>query len=281
MLERGFEYRYNADCRESQASEEEIMANEKSLTVTETKLARIRAELAFSDQLVEKVLESGIDYGLHPGTRSQALKDPGANTLINAFGCYLKAEILYREVNEDRISYVIDIALISRDDGLIKSSGTGSASTRETKYGIRWVENPEAFGYDRASLRKRSQGQGVVYRIINPEWSELENTILKMARKRAEVDAAMALPGVARFMARLNSGKDSHRRAGPPSEDWSGFWTRARDMGLDERQVHEVLGVSSMKEWTGQGKTLSDAIRKISEAISGRSEEANHVEEIH
>lgn len=243
-----------------------------NLSVTDQKVARIRAEIELSNALVEKVLEPGVDYGLHPGTSSQALKDPGASTIINAFNCYPKAEVLYREVSDTRISYVIDVSLISREDGLAKSTGTGACTTTETKYGYRWVIDPEAYGYDREGLKKRTKDGRETYRIVNPEWSELENTILKMARKRAEVDAAMALPGVSRFMAKLNSRQQPAKRSGPPSEDWTGFWTRARTMGLDERQVHEILGVGSMKEWTGQGRTLSDAIRKISLTLSGESE---------
>jgi hypothetical protein len=255
------------------------MTTKTALTVTEQRVARIRGEIALSDALVEKVLEPGIDYGLHPGTRSQALKDPGANTIINAFGCYPKAEVLFREVNEDRISYVIDIALISRDDGLAKATGTGAASTKETKYGYRWTMDPEGFGYDRAGLKKRKRGDVEEFRIINPEWSELENTILKMARKRAEVDAAMALPGVSRFLAKLNAGVVPGRRAGPPGEDWSGFWSRARALGLDSNQVHEILGVGSMKEWTDQGRTLNDAVRKLAEVFSRPEDIEEHGDE--
>ncbi len=251
------------------------MTQTNALTVTEQKVARIQADIALADALVEKVLEAGVDYGLHPGTQSQALKDPGANTIINAFNCYPKAEVLFREVSDTRISYVIDIALISREDGLAKSTGTGACTTQETRYGYRWVDNPEPFGYDRASLKKRTRDGRTTYRIVNPDWSELENTILKMARKRAEVDAAMALPGVSRFLAKLNAGRQPSRRSGPPSEDWIGFWSRAKTMGLDERQVHEILGVGSMKEWVSQGKSLSDALRKISAFLSGESEVTN------
>ncbi len=94
------------------------MTQTNALTVTDQKVARIKSEIALADALVEKVLLAGIDYGIHPGTRSQALKDPGAATIINAFGCYPKAEILFREVSDVRISYVIDVALISHADGL-------------------------------------------------------------------------------------------------------------------------------------------------------------------
>ena len=79
----------------------------KALTVTEQRVARIKSEIELADAMVAKVLEPGIDYGLHPGTNSQVLKDPGANTLNHAFNCYPKAEVLYREVTDVRIAYVI------------------------------------------------------------------------------------------------------------------------------------------------------------------------------
>lgn len=249
------------------------MAQSTTLTVTDQKVAKVKAEIELADALVVKVLEPGIDYGLHPGTQSQALKDPGAATIIHAFGCYPKAEILFRDVSDTRISYVIDVALISRDDGLAKSTGTGACTTMETKYGYRWVTDPEAYGYDRESLKTRTRDGRDYYRIVNPDWSELENTILKMARKRAEVDAAMALPGVSRFMSKLNTKGPPARGSGPPSEDWTGFWTRVKAMGLDEAQVHYLLDVASMKEWTGSGRTLSDAVRIISEELATQREE--------
>ncbi len=245
------------------------MTSETNLTVTEQRVAKIQSEIALSDALVEKVLLAGVDYGLHPGTRSQALKDPGANTIINAFNCYVQASVLYREVSDKMISYVIDVNLVSRDDSLVKASGTGAASTKETRYGYRWVTDPEAYGYARDTLKSRTRDNRETFRIVNPEWSELENTILKMARKRAEVDSAMALPGVSRFMAKLNTSTQPGRRSGPPSEDWTGFWSKTKSMGLDADRVHELLGVDTMKEWTGSGKSLSDAIRILSSALSG------------
>ena len=78
----------------------------------------------------------------------------------------------------------------------------------------------------------------------------------------------MALPGVSRFMAKLNSRQQPARRSGPPSEDWTGFWTRAKAMGLEDYQVHQLLGIGSMKEWTDQGKTLNSAIRVLSEELA-------------
>jgi len=243
------------------------MTQENALVVTEQRVARIKADIALSDALVQNVLEAGVDYGQHPGTKSQALKDPGAATIINAFNCYPKAEILFREVTDTKISYVIDVSLVSREDDQVKSSGTGACTTLETKFGYRWTPFPEGYGYERSLLKKRTRDGKEQFRIPNPEWQELENTILKMARKRAEVDAAMALPGVSRFMSKLNLGRLPARSSGPPSEDWSGFWPRTRAMGLQDEEVHQLLDVKSMKDWRDQGRTMNDAIRKLAEEL--------------
>lgn len=248
------------------------MTQANALTVTDQRVAKVKAEIELADALVVKVLEPGIDYGLHPGTKSQALKDPGASTLINSFLCYPKAEILFREVTDVKISYVIDVALISWEDGLVKCTGTGACTTQETKYGYRWVTDPEDYGFDRESLKKRTRDGRDFFRVVNPDWSELENTILKMARKRAEVDAAMALPGVSRFLAKLNIQGAAARSTGPPSEDWRGFWPRAKAMGLTQDQVHEYLSVFSMKEWTAAGRTMNEAIQILADIQAGKQE---------
>lgn len=244
------------------------MEQTKTLTVTEQKVARIQADIALSDALVEKVLEIGIDYGIHPGTSSYALKDPGANTIINAFNCYPKAEVLFREVSDIRISYVIDISLVSREDGLVKSTGTGACTTQETRYGYRWVDNPESYGYARESSKKRTRDDRTTYRIVNPDWAELENTILKLARKRGEVDAAMALPGVSRFLAKLNAGRQPAEGSGRQSDKWTGFWSQVKAMGLSEDQARHILGVKSMKEWEAAGHTLNDAIKILIDELA-------------
>ena len=249
------------------------METENALVVTDQRVARIKTDIALADALVQRGLEPDVDYGIHPGSKSHALKDPGAATIINAFNCYPKAEILFREVTDTKISYVIDVALISREDGQAKSTGTGACTTMETKYGYRWVTDPEFYGYDRAALKKKVKDGQTRYRITNPDWSELENTILKMARKRAEVDAAMALPGVSRFMSKLNLGRQPARSSGPPSEDWSGFWRRTRAMGLQDEEVHQLLGVESLKYWREQGRTMNDAIRKLSKELEKAIEE--------
>ena len=54
----------------------------------------------------------------------------------------------------------------------------------------------------------------------------------------------------------------------PKQADWRAFWAKAKQLGLSEGQVHEMLGVTSVSEWTDQGKTLDEAIEVISKGLS-------------
>ncbi len=54
----------------------------------------------------------------------------------------------------------------------------------------------------------------------------------------------------------------------PKQADWRAFWEQAEQLGLSQKQVHEMLGVASVKEWTDQGKTLDEAIEAISVGLS-------------
>jgi hypothetical protein len=199
------------------------------------------------------------------------LFDPGAQKIANAFNCYPKHNVLFHEETENLISYTIEAQFIHRGSQQIIGSGIGAASTLEPKHKYRWVRDPENYGYSQeeiALLKTRTEGQEedeesvTLYRILNPEYGELVNTIAQIAAKRAEVDGAKSLPGVASALKKLLSGKMK------PEEDWNKFWASTRNMSLSPDQVHAMLGVKSVKEWVAQGKSLNDALKQVSEALA-------------
>jgi len=61
----------------------------------------------------------------------------------------------------------------------------------------------------------------------------------------------------------------------PKQAEWRAFWAKAKQLGLSEDQVHEMLGVTSVTEWTDQGKTLDEAV----EIISGKLAQTKPVPE--
>ena len=136
-------------------------------------------------ELVAKALESGRDYGVIPGTGNKpTLLKPGAERINAAFGVAPRYEILEREIDHDRevhwekntrrghqsgtshglYRYVIGCDLVHRESGISIGQGIGSASTMESRY----IDRPR----------------------------DLENTVLKMAEKRAFVAATLNAYGL-------------------------------------------------------------------------------------
>jgi hypothetical protein len=227
-----------------------------------------------AEKLVASVLEPEIDFGLHPGTNSIAVKDSGAAKIYNGFNTFPEHVILHITEKDDLISYLVQAKLVHRISGAVVGSGVGACSTMESKYAYRWVRNPEEYGFDRKSLRYDKERKK--WRITNPEIEDLGNTILKMASKRSELDAANSLPGVASGLKKLflKYDKEGNHGKGKAATEprWATFWSEVGALGLAEDQVHEMLGVKSMKDWLSSGKGLNEAIQLLAKKVSEQGE---------
>ncbi len=53
----------------------------------------------------------------------------------------------------------------------------------------------------------------------------------------------------------------------PKQADWRAFWEHTDQLGLSRDRVCEMLGVTSVKEWTDQGKTLDEAMEVVSKKL--------------
>lgn len=255
-------------------------------TVSAQAIAETKQQIGLLQEMARDILKRGIDYGRVPGTPQDSLWDPGASTITSAFNCFPgDRRILSLRDDSDKIAAVVEVPLISRATGKVMAAGVGAASTLEAKYKYRWVKAGEArqLGYDEEalkSLRTRidKTTDEVEYRIPNPEHGELLNAILKMASKRAEVDAAESLPGVASVLRQLFGGQSagggpgSDRSAYSPSPLWSRFWGEVQRLGLTQNQAHQKLGVASMKDWLSQGRSLDDAVASLIQSLAEEAE---------
>lgn len=249
--------------------------------------------LALLKQLVNNVLERGVDFGRTPGTPSDGLWDPGAQSIVSSFNCHFGTRrILHLIDSEDKISVVIEVPVISNVTGNEVGSGIGASTTNEANKKYRWVFNPQDWGYDEESiktLKTKTEDGELKYRITNPERSEMLHVIMKAASKRAEVDAAESMPGAASALRALfhpDRAQGNRRRESRPlretsdtelvdeSPRWTQFWSATKALGLEPSQVHTLLGAPSMKEWLKAGKSLDDAIKVLSEKLSTNSQQA-------
>ena len=236
--------------------------------LTDVAIETISHNISQAEKLVSGVLVKGIDYGTIPGVQGAGLWDPGSSKIINAFNSYPDYKVLHHVEEDSLISYTIQALLVNRESQRVVGSGVGAASTKEVKYKYRWVPDPRNYGYTEEQIRTLKSKDGR-YRITNPEYGELVNTMVKMACKRAEVDAAQSLPGVGSALRKLFPGQTVNSGKAPPP-NWNAFWSQISALGLEEDEVHSMLGVESIKEWLDAGKTLNQAIEILSKKLAGR-----------
>ena len=244
--------------------------------------------IALLQGMVRDTLIRGVDYGRIPGTPQDSLWDPGASQIIGSFNCYPgERRILKLEDTDEKIVAVVEVPITSRATQQEVGSGIGAASTLETKYKYRWVSNPAQWGYNDEAIKmfKTKRGKddegndAILYRIPNPEHSELLNTIVKMAAKRAEVDAAESLPGVASVLRQMFSPKKGREQPQPrkgetAKEDyegprWQRYWGEVARLGYTQQESYQKLGVAKMHDWLASGRSLEEALA----ILRGKKEE--------
>lgn len=114
-----------------------------------------------------KTLIPGEDYGLIPGTSSKkaTLLKPGAQKLCALFDLSSEIKEINRVWTDDMIAYEVTVSLRNKQTGGMEAQGVGMCNSNETRY-----KNQNKFN--------------------------IANTILKMAKKRALIDASLDALGI-------------------------------------------------------------------------------------
>jgi hypothetical protein len=159
--------------------------------------------------------------------RKNNLLKPGAEKLLDLFRCRAEYEFLSRDVDRETglYSYEIRCKAVNRETGTVLNEGLGSASSYESKHRYRNSERvcPQC---GKPNIRKskppkegwycwdKTGGCGANFpkddpdildqeigKMVNPDLADVANTVLKMAKKRAQVDCAIALARVSDIFA--------------------------------------------------------------------------------
>jgi hypothetical protein len=162
------------------------------------------------------VMKNGEHYGVIPGTNKPTLLKPGAEKLGVTFRLVLSYEMHVIEMQNGHREYRLKCILTHAPTGQFFGEGVGSCSTMETKYRYRKAEQvcPEC-GKETIIKGKKEYGGGWLCfakkggcgakftdgderienqnmgRVEYPDPADYYNTVLKMAKKRAQVDAIL------------------------------------------------------------------------------------------
>jgi hypothetical protein len=162
------------------------------------------------------------DYGIIPGTGKPTLFKSGADKLCDIYGMADEYTCTNRVEDWDRglFDYEFKCTLTSRRTGRLIGTGVGSCSSFETKYRYRdqkrvcpscgketIIKGRKEFGGGWICWKKEGKSDGCgakfaeadtkiteqsVGRAQNEDPADQKNTILKMAKKRAKVDAVIS-----------------------------------------------------------------------------------------
>ncbi|OPZ85627.1 MAG: hypothetical protein BWY74_03860 [Firmicutes bacterium ADurb.Bin419] len=126
-------------------------------------LKEARKRIDMLKKFVDELMVPGIDYGIVPGVNKPTLLKPGAEKLCDAFGFSKRIEVTNRLEDWYRgvFHYEVKVALICKRSGVIEAEGIGCCNSKESAY-------------------KDQSSHDVV------------NTIIKMAKKRALIDAVLS-----------------------------------------------------------------------------------------
>lgn len=154
-----------------------------SVTSSLQKVSKLQA-------VIQASLKSGHDYDTIPGTNKPTLLKPGAEKVLMMFGLTSEYEILEQVEDWQKGVFAYTVRCILSRNGVKITEGLGSCNSKEDKYRYRWVfESDLPAGVDKEALKSN----GKKFRIENDEIYSLVNTILKMAKKRAQVDATLTV----------------------------------------------------------------------------------------
>ncbi|WP_078430458.1 hypothetical protein [Alkalihalobacterium alkalinitrilicum] len=143
-----------------------VSQSQNSLSIIESvDINSVQTTLAKINQfqtIVQGTLKVNHDYGIIPGTTKPTLLKPGAEKIHMLFGVTGEYEVVERIQDYDKGFFAFTVRCYVLKNGLKITEGLGHCNTKEKKY-------------------------------INQDPYTLANTCLKMAKKRAQIDATLTL----------------------------------------------------------------------------------------
>lgn len=143
-------------------TEREVTAISVIDSIDTNLVKRTMQKIADFQAVVQGALKPGHDYGIIPGCDKPSLLKPGAEKINMLMGVATGYEIMSKEEDFDKGFYAYNIRCFLSKGGMVICEGVGSCNSKEKKY-------------------------------ISQDPHSIANTILKMAKKRAYVDATLSL----------------------------------------------------------------------------------------
>jgi hypothetical protein len=156
---------------------------------------QIKAQVNLVQQVMKAVMKRETHYGVIPGTQKPTLLKAGAEVLLTTFRIAVEPEVEDLST-PDEIRYRVRALGRHQGTGIVVGIGIGECSSSEEKYRWRDAVCDEEFDLTdedrrRVKYAKAKGGGHYTRRQIRTVPADLANTVLKMAKKRAQIDLTL------------------------------------------------------------------------------------------
>ena len=157
--------------------------------------AEVKSNVNLIQEVIKEVMKPGVHFGKIPGTTKNTLFKAGSEVILVTFR--ISVEPVVTDLSIPGIfRYRVEARGISAS-GQYLGSGIGEASSDEEKYAWRqatcneeWAAAPET---SRRLKWKRGDKGGYSTQQVRTNPADAANTVLKMAKKRAQIDMTLTV----------------------------------------------------------------------------------------
>ena len=163
----------------------------------------IRAQVNLIQEVMKAVMKPDVHFGVIPGCGDKpTLLKAGAEKILSTFRIAVEPHIEDLSTS-DEARYRITAKGIHQVSGLFVGSGVGEASSNEEKYKWRFAvcdAEWDATSEDRRRIKFKRDGTTI--KQVRTNIADIANTVLKMAKKRAQVDLTLTATAARLFFPR-------------------------------------------------------------------------------
>jgi len=160
---------------------------------------QVKAQVQLIQEVMAAVMVPKVHYGVIPGTQKPTLYKPGSEKILSTFRIAAYPKEIEDLSGPDEIRYRVKVHGLSMDDGRLIGVGIGECSSSETKYKWRKPVCDEEFDETpedrKRKVWKKYNQQTSQQKQVRMDPSDVANTILKMAKKRAQIDLTLTATG--------------------------------------------------------------------------------------
>ena len=257
----------------------------------------VRAQVNLIQEVLENVMIKDTHYGTIPGCGQPSLFKPGAEKILSTFRIAVDPEVEDLSTH-DEAKYRVRAKGVSMSSGDFLGAGIGECSSNEEKYKWKKATCDEEWEETAPDRRREKWNKGYnnkpAYKVkqVRTNHADVANTILKMAKKRAQIDMTLTVTAASDIFTQdiedLPEGMDMGEREPvqsktstvkpkPASKTSAKTSAKKADTPQEEGDIRAKLKDLLGKAYAGDADKMQAALKEVS-VFMGKDQAGNEEE---